>query len=96
MSKKLIITNKLLQKIFYKEAKTLHLSAFGNVIVNNEGPERFREVITVDKCLDKFRKFANQEGYILDGSLGFSDHLLVQPTITACEEIYATKYLGNK
>ncbi len=36
MSKELIITNKLLQKIFYKEAKTLHLSEFGNVIVNDD------------------------------------------------------------
>ena len=96
MSKELIISNKLLQKIFYKEAKTLHLSAFDNVIVNNDGPEKLREVIPVNKCLDKFRKFANQEGYVLDGSLGFSDHLLIQPTINACEEIYATNYICKK
>lgn len=95
MSKQLNISEKLLQTIFYKEAKTLHLSKFNNhnVIINDNGPEKYREVVCIDKCLNKFRRFANQEGFVLDGSVGFSEYLLLQPTIDACEEIYSKKYI---
>ena len=95
MNKQLNISEKLLQTIFYKEAKTLHLSKFNNynVIINDNGPERFREVISIENCLTKFRRFANKEGYVLDGSVGFSEFLLLQPTIKACEEIYTKNYI---
>lgn len=92
MSKILNISQKLLQSIFYREAKTLHLSEF-SVIINENGPEKFRQQLSINDCLTKFRRFANKEGFVLDGSLGFSDHLLLEPTITACEEIYTKKYL---
>ncbi len=90
MNKILKISQGLLQSIFYREAKTLHLSEF-NVIINENGPEKFRQVMNLNECLTIFRRFANKEGFILDGSLGFSEHLLIQPTINACEEIYSKK-----
>lgn len=95
MSNKMNISQKLLQKIFYREAQTLHLSEFNNsnVIINEAGPEKLRQVLSVGDCLTKFRRFANKEGFVLDGSLGFSEHLLLQPTINACEEIYSKNYL---
>ncbi len=92
MSKNMNISQELLQSIFYREAKTLHLSEF-SVIINKDGPENFRQRINIDDCLTKFRRFANKEGFVLDGSLGFSDHLLLQPTINACEKIYKKNYV---